>query len=157
ITSQTNATDPPQCNFGSINLRAEPFIERTNNTVNFTQGTSVTFSNGTAVNIGCPTDGLAPDPDTVSPATYRDPDPPRSRAYPGAPVVIRAIGLVERIGALRFTGHRFRIERFNANAKLEDTGTTGISERFDYVLDGGAGGPQHLPGDYLYYSTITKE
>src|SRR5262249_36579811 len=31
--------------------------------------------------------------------------------------------------------------------------TTGISERFDYVLDGGAGGPGQFPGDYLYYST----
>jgi len=75
------------------------------------------------------------------------------RAYPGDPVVIRTIGLVEKIGALRFTGHRFRIERFNPNAHLEDTGTTGISERFDYVMDGGAG----PPGDYLYYSTIMKE
>ncbi|HKA12479.1 MAG TPA: hypothetical protein VKI99_18605, partial [Candidatus Dormibacteraeota bacterium] len=157
ITSQGNAADPPQCNFGSINLRAEPFIERTNNTVNFAQGTSVTFSSGTQVNIGCPTYGLAQDPYTFSSVTYGDPYTPMLRAYPGDPVVIRTIGLVERIGALRFTGHRFRIERFNANAKLEDTGTTGISERFDYVLDGGAGGPQHLPGDYLYYSTISKE
>ena len=157
ITSQGNLTDPPQCNFGSINLRAEPFRERTNNTVDFTQGTSVTFSNGTQVNIGCPTYGLAQDPYTFSSVTYGDPYTPMLRAYPGDPVVIRTIGLVERIGALRFTGHRFRIERFNANGKLEDTGTTGISERFDYVLDGGAGGPQHLPGDYLYYSTITKE
>ena len=36
-----------------------------------------------------------------------------------------------------------------------DTATTGISERFDYVLDGGAGGQTGSPGDYLYYSTRT--
>ena len=155
ITSQANAPDPQGCNMGSINLRAEPFIERTNNTVNFAQGTSTTFNGSTSQ--GCPAYGLATDPYTFSSVTYGDPYTPMLRAYPGDPVVIRTIGLVERIGALRFTGHRFRIERFNANGKLEDTGTTGISERFDYVLDGGAGGPLHLPGDYLYYSTLTKE
>ena len=58
-------------------------------------------------------------------------------------------GLDERVGDLRITGHRFAEERFNANGTLTDAGTSGISERFDYVLDGGAGGPRHLPGDYL--------
>ncbi|MCF2435722.1 hypothetical protein LV779_19155 [Streptomyces thinghirensis] len=38
---------------------------------------------------------------------------------------------------------------------MTDTATTGISERADYVLDGGAGGPTASPGDYLYYSTRT--
>src|SRR5262245_24715121 len=38
---------------------------------------------------------------------------------------------------------------------MMDAATTGISERFDYVLDGGAGGPTRSPGDYLYYSTRT--
>jgi hypothetical protein len=157
ITSQGNAPDPQGCNMGSFNLRAEPFKERTNPgpTVDFAQGTSVTFNGNQSQ--GCPAFGLAQDPYTFSSVTYGDPYTPMLRAYPGDPVVIRTIGLVERIGALRITGHRFRPERFNTNGKLEDTGTTGISERFDYVLDGGAGGPMHLPGDYLYYSTLTKE
>jgi len=46
---------------------------------------------------------------------------------------------------------------FNANGTLTDAGTTGISERFDYVLDGGAGGRRGLPGDYLYYSGRNNE
>jgi hypothetical protein len=69
--------------------------------------------------------------------------------------VIRTIGLAERGEALRMQGHRFRMERFNADGQLMDTAVTGISERFDYVLDGGAGGPDGRAGDYLYYSTRT--
>jgi hypothetical protein len=45
------------------------------------------------------------------------------------------------------------MERFNNDGRLMDAAVTGISERFDYVLDGGAGGTRGLPGDYLYYST----
>ena len=72
-------------------------------------------------------------------------------------MVVRTVGLVERVGALRIQGHRFRTERFNPNGTLMDAATTGISERFDYVLDGGAGGPAHKAGDYLYYSTRNFE
>jgi hypothetical protein len=57
------------------------------------------------------------------------------------------------VEALRIQGQRFRRERFNAAGELVDAATTGISERFDYVLDGGAGGPAGMAGDYLYYST----
>src|SRR5690606_30383258 len=52
-------------------------------------------------------------------------------------------------------GHRFRMERFNNDGRLMDAAVTGISERCDYVLDGGAGGPDRYGGDYLYYSTRT--
>jgi hypothetical protein len=97
------------------------------------------------------------DPNIFSSVTHGDPFTPLWRAYVGDPVVIRTIGLVERVGALRIQGHRFRIERFNPNGQLMDAVTTGISERFDYVLDGGAGGPAHKPGDYLYYSTRNFE
>src|SRR5205807_4357086 len=38
-----------------------------------------------------------------------------------------------------------------------DAATTGISERFDCVLDGGAGGPARKAGDYLYYSARNFE
>jgi manganese oxidase len=92
------------------------------------------------------------DPYVFSSVKYGDPGTPLLRAYAGDPVVIRTIGLGERNEALRIQGHRFRVERFNADGELTDTATTGISERFDYVLDGGAGGPAQMPGDYLYYS-----
>ena len=101
--------------------------------------------------------GTANDPYVFSSVAHGDPPTPLLRAYVGDPVVIRQVGLDERVGDLRITGHRFAEERFNANGTLTDAGTTGISERFDYVLDGGAGGPRHLPGDYLYYSGRNNE
>lgn len=93
------------------------------------------------------------DPYVFSSVKYGEPRTPLFRAYVGDDVVIRSIGVNERAEALRFQGHRFRTERFNANGQLMDSGTIGISERFDYVLDGGAGGTRGMPGDYLYYST----
>src|SRR5215472_11790181 len=101
--------------------------------------------------------GTANDPYVFSSVAHGDPPTPLLRAYVGDPVVIRQVGLDERVGDLRITGHRFAAERFNANGTLTDAGTTGISERFDYVLDGGAGGPRGLPGDYLYYSGRNNE
>ena len=95
------------------------------------------------------------DPYVFSSVKYGDPMTPLLRAYVGDPVVIRTIGLGERNEALRIQGHRFRMERFNFDGKLMDAATTGISERFDYSLDGGAGGQAGMPGDYLYYSTRT--
>jgi hypothetical protein len=86
---------------------------------------------------------------------YGDPTTPLLQAYVGDPVVIRTIGVSDRAEALRIQGHRFRLDRMNATSPLTDTATIGISERFDYVLDGGAGGPSASPGDYLYYSTRT--
>lgn len=91
----------------------------------------------------------AVDPYAFSSVKYGDPSTPLFRAYAGDPVVIRTIGLSERVEGLRVQGHRFARERFNADGELVTTSTTGISERFDYVLDGGAG----RAGDYLYYST----
>jgi manganese oxidase len=101
--------------------------------------------------------GIANDPYVFSSVAHGDPATPLLRAYVGDPVVIRQVGLDERVGDLRITGHRFAEERFNANGTLTDAGTTGISERFDYVIDGGAGGARHLPGDYLYYSGRNNE
>ncbi|MEV6612048.1 multicopper oxidase domain-containing protein [Kutzneria sp. NPDC051319] len=95
------------------------------------------------------------DPYVFSSVKYGDPGTPLLRAYAGDPVVIRTIGLSDRAEALRIQGHRFRLERFSPGSQLSDTATLGISERFDYVLDGGAGGPSHSAGDYLYYSTRT--
>jgi hypothetical protein len=108
-------------------------------------------------NNDCPAINSTNDPNIFSSVTHGDPFTPLWRAYAGDPVVVRTIGLVERVGALRIQGHRFRLERFNQNGELFDAATTGISERFDYVLDGGAGGPGHKAGDYLYYSARNFE
>ncbi|MEE8524933.1 MAG: hypothetical protein V3T72_13445, partial [Thermoanaerobaculia bacterium] len=113
---------------GTINLRAEPWS------------------------------GRAGDPaHRFSSVTHDDPLTPIPRAYVGDPLVIRGLGVVERVGGLRLTGHRFQVERFASTAPLADASHLGISERFDLVLDGGAGGPAGLPGDFLYYSTIARD
>jgi FtsP/CotA-like multicopper oxidase with cupredoxin domain len=111
---------------GTINLRAEPFAPRL------------------AAN---------PDPSLVfSSVTHGDPVTPILRAYVGDPVVVRGMGVTEVASGLRIAGHRFRLERFAAESSLTDTAVIGISERFDLVLDGGAG----RAGDYLYESTLGR-
>ena len=113
---------------GTINLRAEPFRLR--------QG----------------------DPaHRFSSVTHGDPHTQAIRAYVGDPVVIRGMGLVERVGGIRFTGHRFDQERYTAESDTRDATFIGISERFDVSLEGGAGGPAGYPGDYLYYSTLGRD
>jgi hypothetical protein len=170
-----------ECEEGSINLRASPFGERTppgtlitdgvGTPVNVdptTTGQRFEFNGARCRNAftqtGVPGNQNAGtveatvstvDPNVFSSVTYGDPNTPLLRAYAGDDVVIRTIGLGERGEALRMQGHRFRMERFNSAGQLMDTAVTGISERFDYVLDGGAGGPSRIAGDYLYYSTRT--
>jgi manganese oxidase len=152
-----------ECEESSINLRAAPIGERTPPGANTQQrqefsGAQVCrnatsrVNDPTAANTVLATVTTV-DPHVFSSVKYGDPTTPLFRAYAGDPVVIRTIGLSDRAEALRFQGHRFARERFNADGELVDAATTGISERFDYVLDGGAGGPQRMAGDYLYYST----
>jgi FtsP/CotA-like multicopper oxidase with cupredoxin domain len=145
----------PGCEQASINLRAEPFAERAPN--NKVQNDQTGRVSNNLFSGQCPEIDSTNDPYIFSSVTHGDPVTPLWRAYVGDPVIVRTIGLVERVGALRIQGHRFRRERFNANGTLMDAATTGISERFDYVLDGGAGGPARMPGDYLYYSTRNFE
>ena len=113
---------------GTINLRAEPWRLREGNA-------AYRFSS----------------------VTHGDPNTPMLRAYVGDPVVIRGMGLVERVGGVRFTGHRFHMERFSEDSDTRDGSFIGISERFDWSLEGGAGGPGGFPGDYLYYSTLGRD
>ncbi|MGQ4733140.1 hypothetical protein ACUN3E_36480 [Streptomyces sp. Ju416(a)] len=162
-----------ECEEGSINLSAAPIGERsppgatpadprtTDQRQEFNGGRCRNaFSNAPDI-IDSPDANTARatvttvDPHVFSSVKYGDPRTPLLRAYAGDPVVIRTIGVNERAEALRIQGHRFRMERFNSGGQLMDTATTGISERFDYVLDGGAGGPSASPGDYLYHSTRT--
>ncbi len=162
-----------ECEEGTINLRAAPIGERTPpgatpadpatteqrqeyNGVrcrNAFSRTGDVLTNAEANTVRATVSTV--DPYVFSSVKYGDPTTPLLRAYVGDPVVIRTIGLAERAEALRIQGHKFRVERFNADGQFTDTATTGISERFDYVLDGGAGGRSGSPGDYLYYSTRT--
>lgn len=151
-----------ECEESSINLRAAPIGERTPPGANTQQrqefNGGIVCRNATS-RVNDPTAAntvvatvTAVDPYVFSSVKYGDPTTPLFRAYAGDPVVIRTIGVTDRVEALRFQGHRFARERFNRDGELTTTATTGISERFDYVLDGGAGGPQRMAGDYLYYS-----
>ncbi|MEU7384793.1 MULTISPECIES: hypothetical protein [unclassified Streptomyces] len=162
-----------ECEEGTINLRAEPLGERTKPGATPADPTTTEqrqeYNGARCRNAFSRAADIPGNPDantvratvsTVDPyvfssVKYGDPRTPLLRAYAGDPVVIRTIGLSERAEALRVQGHRFRMERFNQDGQLMDTATTGMSERFDYVLDGGAGGPTASPGDYLYYSTRT--
>ncbi|TCO46621.1 hypothetical protein [Actinocrispum wychmicini] len=148
-----------ECEEGAINLRAAPLGERSSATDQRQEFNGTLCRNATSSaqdpngNNTAAATVTTVDPYVFSSAKYGDPGTPLLRAYAGDPVVIRTIGVNDRVEGLRLQGHRFAKERFNADAELMDASTTGISERFDYVLDGGAGGPGHFPGDYLYYST----
>jgi manganese oxidase len=152
-----------ECEESSINLRAAPIGERTppgSGTQQRQEFSGAQLCRNATSRVNDPTAAntvlatvTAVDPYAFSSVKYGDPTTPLFRAYAGDPVVIRTIGVSDRVEALRFQGHRFSRERFNSDGELVDAATTGISERFDYVLDGGAGGPSRMPGDYLYYST----
>ncbi|MDQ3954016.1 MAG: hypothetical protein M3285_00505 [Actinomycetota bacterium] len=147
---------PVSCEYGSINLRAEPFDRRGGGGGGGDPLAPDLLVGDPIVNPGCPGQDTD-DPNIFSSVRYGDPFTPLPRAYVGDDFVIRGVGLGERVEALRFTGHRFAVERFNSAGELSDAATIGISERFDLILDGGAGGPGRFPGDYLYYSTRNFE
>ncbi|MGA9278393.1 MAG: hypothetical protein WBV89_15640, partial [Ilumatobacter sp.] len=92
-----------------------------------------------------------------SSVTNGDPDTAILRAYVGDPVVIRGLGVMDREGTLRVSGHRFRQERYLEGSALVDTVNIGISEREDLVLEGGAGGTAGLPGDFLFYNSVARD
>jgi FtsP/CotA-like multicopper oxidase with cupredoxin domain len=168
-TGLTGSGSPQGCEMSSFNLRAAPLIDRDPNannpangpapganvpdTVgNYTMGFTAKQEPAGSDRVNCTNIGTANDPYVFSSVAHGDPPTPLLRAYVGDPVVVRQVGLNERVGDIRITGHRFAEERFNPNGVLTDAATTGISEKMDYILDGGAGGLRHLPGDYLYYS-----
>ncbi|HET9893363.1 MAG TPA: multicopper oxidase domain-containing protein [Streptosporangiaceae bacterium] len=151
------------CELASFNLRAAPLIDRDPvNTGSATppagaevpDGIGSYTLGGEAGYPACTKIGTSNDPYVFSSVAHGDPATPLLKAYVGDPVVIRQVGLDERVGDLRITGHRFAEETFNSNGVLTDAGTAGISEKMDYVLQGGAG---KFPGDYLYYSGRSLE
>ncbi|MGH2819265.1 MAG: multicopper oxidase domain-containing protein, partial [Actinomycetota bacterium] len=93
---------------------------------------------------------------------HGDPSTPLPRAYPGDPVVIRTINVGPSVDTLHVDGHRFFIEgRYldelgKPEASPTDTLHYGVSEKYSLALEGGAGGPNHEPGDYLYMNGIGR-
>jgi FtsP/CotA-like multicopper oxidase with cupredoxin domain len=165
-TGITSSGSPQGCEMSSFNLRSAPLIDRDPNAANpnnapgpdvsvpdtvgnYTMGFMANEEPAGSDRVDCTNIGTSNDPYVFSSVAHGDPPTPLLRAYVGDPVVIRQVGLDEQVGDLRITGHRFAEERFNANGVLTDAGTAGVSEKMDYVLQGGAG---QFPGDYLYYS-----
>ena len=120
----------------TVNLRAEPWADRLT---------------------------VDPDPSVLfSSWRHGDPNTPLPRAYTGDPIAIRAINVGMTLDTLKVDGHRFfRENRFldgenRTKATPTDSVHYGVSERYTAILDGGAGGPEQRPGDYLYMNGIGR-
>ena len=98
---------------GTINLRAEPWEDRLIGNADRSQ--------------------------IFSSTTHGDPNTQEVLSYVGDPIVLRGMGLVERVGGIRVTGHRWNAERFSAASDPRDNMYIGISERFDVAFHAGAG------------------
>jgi hypothetical protein len=100
-----------------------------------------------------PLDGRAGPPDQVfSSHNHGDPATLTLEANLGDPVVVRSlVGSTNDIHTVHVDGHWFRAESWSATSPPINTIRVGISERYDLVIPA-AGGPQRMPGDYLYYS-----
>jgi len=108
---------------GAYNLRAEPLAERGGDP-------ALAFSSH----------------------VHGDPATPLLDANLGDPIVVRAlVGATNDAHTVHVDGHWFRAEPWSLTSPPTNTIHVGISERFDLVIPA-AGGPQRMPGDYLYYS-----
>lgn len=113
---------------------------------------SVGRSTGSALNLRAePLEKRTGDPaETFSSAAHGDPATPVLDAFVGDPVVVRSlVSATNDVHTWHVDGHWFRKEPFSATSAPVSTALLGISERYDLVLPA-AGGPQKLPGDYLY-------
>ena len=114
----------------TINLRAEPFADRyaRNN------DPSLLFSSW----------------------THGDPVTPLPLAYANDPFVIRSVAVGPDAETFHVDGHRFNLETRWPKSTSLSTMTYGVSERQSLILEGGAGGPQGRPGDYLYMNGVGR-
>ncbi|XAS67571.1 multicopper oxidase domain-containing protein [Micrococcaceae bacterium Sec5.7] len=107
-------------------------------------------------------DRVGPPSLAFSSFAHGDPLTPLPRAYAGDPFVIRAISVAPTVDTLHVDGHTFGYEnRYvdsagNTEGSATDTLHYGISEKYSLILKGGAGGTNHLPGDYLYFNGIDR-
>ncbi len=114
-------------------------------------------STGSAFNLRVePVDRRGRDPALrFSSRAHGDPETPLLEAYVGDPVVVRTlVGANNEVHTWHLDGHWFRAEASSRTSAPKSTAHLGISERFDLVVPA-AGGPQRMPGDYLYYSGRT--
>ena len=90
--------------------------------------------------------------DLFSSVSHGDPATPVVEAYLGDPVVVRLLVAASNgMHTWHLDGHTFRLEPYSATSPPVSTVHLGISERYELSIPA-AGGPQRLPGDYLYYS-----
>ena len=83
---------------------------------------------------------------------HGDPETPLLQAFLGDPIVIRTlVAATNDVHTFHLDGHWFRAEPWSDTSPPINTVHVGISERYDLVIPE-AGGPQGIPGDYLYYS-----
>ena len=92
---------------------------------------------------------------------YGDPYTPLPKAYPGDPFVIRTIAANPSVDTLHVDGMRFYkdpryVDAAGPESSPINTFHQMVSEKFTVALDGGAGGPQHVPGDYLYTNGVGR-
>jgi len=85
-----------------------------------------------------------------------DPYTPLPKAYVGDNFVIRNINVGQGTNTLSIDGHRTYWEpryrdALGVQSSPIDTIHTTVSEKYTLILDGGAGGPRHVPGDYIYH------
>ena len=86
---------------------------------------------------------------------FGDPETPVLEAVVGDPIVVRTlVAASNEVHSWHLDGHWFRREPYTRSSPPTNTIAAGISERFDLVIPR-AGGPQAMPGDYLYYSGRT--
>jgi hypothetical protein len=128
-TINDNEPSPPD---GTINKRAEPFTDR------------AAFG------------GTCASSDRFAASCGGDPYTPVLKAYVGDAVVIRNINVGQGTNTLTIDGHQtFWEPRYRDALGVEsspiDTIHTSVSEKFTLILKGGAGGPDHIAGDYLYH------
>ena len=119
--------DNDEADFSTVNLRANPFLDRP----------------------------VAKD--RFSSYTYGDPVTPLARIYPDEPLVIRTINVSPTVDTLHFQGARFAEEfRFDGTSAtrkvgLADTLHHGVSEKYTVILNGKPAEEKLRPGDYMYF------
>lgn len=91
-------------------------------------------------------------PELFSSVRFGDPATPLLEAFLGDPILVRTlVGGTNEVHTWHVDGHWFRQEAYSGTSPPINTIHLGISERYDLAIPK-AGGPQNMPGDYLYYS-----